>query len=362
MPVNPFIEILNQPQQPQSKEAGYKAVATLYHAYLTGMILNCTLQEGAVKTGEWVFRLFRKQHLEKFKSSFDKLGLTDCPDAVAAAQYHYLSNSVGGVEVEYMYENDRKAWVHFCHPRWMYDGTALCGVPVEVSHGFLRGWYGHNGVSLGNPRLGFVCVSQDMTGQYGLAGYFKEYDRDLAPEERLRFSPGENAPPFDADAAPKLEASVWPASRLVKAHRNYTMEYIKTGLYEMCALLGPARTLAIGGHSAALIGRQFYRNLQSILALSDNDDSPQAFATFMQRLATAQDDNVTIETSGDSVLIHWQGWRLMRGLNNQAGEVFEAWCKLWEGCLAVHNRFLLMDVIAREDYGDECTTFRVRGR
>ena len=79
-------------------------------------------------------------------------------DAVAAAQYHYLSNSVGGAEVEYMYESDTKAWVHFCHPRWMYDGTALCGAPIEVSRGFLEGWYGHNGVSLGNPQIGRAHV------------------------------------------------------------------------------------------------------------------------------------------------------------------------------------------------------------
>jgi hypothetical protein len=42
--------------------------------------------------------------------------------------------------------------MHFCHPRWMYEGAALCGVPLQVSHGFLRGWYGYNGISLGNPR------------------------------------------------------------------------------------------------------------------------------------------------------------------------------------------------------------------
>ena len=56
-----------------------------------------------------MFRLFRRQHVDKFLTSFDKLGLSGLPDAVACAQYHVLSNNVGGVGVEYMYESDQKA-------------------------------------------------------------------------------------------------------------------------------------------------------------------------------------------------------------------------------------------------------------
>ena len=52
---------------------------------------------------------FRRQHLEKFLPGLAKLGLSALPHAVACAQYHYLSNHLGGVRVEYMYESDRKA-------------------------------------------------------------------------------------------------------------------------------------------------------------------------------------------------------------------------------------------------------------
>ena len=116
--------------------------------------------------------------------------------------YHVLSNGIGGVPVEYMEEGPTKAWVRFRYPRWMFDGPVLCGMPVEASRGFLRGWYAHNGVSLGNPRLGYVCVSEDLTGQYGLCGYFQEYDHDLGPDERLRFAPDETPPRFDPAAQP----------------------------------------------------------------------------------------------------------------------------------------------------------------
>jgi len=32
-----------------------------------------------------------------------------------------------------MYETDRKAWIRYPPPRWIWKGTAICGVPGEVS-------------------------------------------------------------------------------------------------------------------------------------------------------------------------------------------------------------------------------------
>ena len=124
---------------PDASREGAFAVETLYNALVTAMIVSLVARRGADTAREYVFRHFRRQHLEKFLSSFDKLGLTGLPHAVACARYHVLSNDIGGVAVEYIEENDRKAWVRFRYPRWMYDGPTICGVPVEVSRGFLRG-------------------------------------------------------------------------------------------------------------------------------------------------------------------------------------------------------------------------------
>ncbi|HEX7928686.1 MAG TPA: hypothetical protein VF678_13915, partial [bacterium] len=99
-------------------ERGYEAVETLYHAYLTGLILAAITRLGAPTAAELVFRTFRRQHLEKFLPGLEKLGLAKLPHAVACAQYHYLSNFLGGVKVEYMPESDRKAWVRYPPPRW----------------------------------------------------------------------------------------------------------------------------------------------------------------------------------------------------------------------------------------------------
>ena len=46
----------------------------------------------------------------------------------------------------------RKAWVRYPPPRWIWSGTAICGIPSEVSRAMLRGWHANNGVVLGNPQ------------------------------------------------------------------------------------------------------------------------------------------------------------------------------------------------------------------
>src|SRR5690349_17004174 len=175
----------------RSPYPGMAALAELYHRYLTGLLLALVLRAGAPQAAEVAFRTFRRQHLEKFLPGLQKLGLTGLPPAVACAQYHVLSNALGGVKVEWIPETDRKSWVRYLPPRWIFDGTAVCGIPTDVSRAMLRGWHGHNGVSLGNDRLGFVCTMQTTDGQPGLEGYYVEEEEALEPADRVRFRPGE---------------------------------------------------------------------------------------------------------------------------------------------------------------------------
>src|SRR5271167_3153647 len=119
--------------KPTADAAAFAAIELIYHSYLTGLILMLVSRAGAAKAAEVVFRTFRRQQLARFLPGLRKLGLADLPHAVACAQYHYLSNQVGGVKVEYVYENDRKAWVRYPPPRWIWSGTAVCGIPSEVS-------------------------------------------------------------------------------------------------------------------------------------------------------------------------------------------------------------------------------------
>ena len=258
-----------------------------------------------------------------------------------------------------MYESDRKAWVRFPHPRWIYNGTAICGVPVEVGHGFIHGWYGHNGVTLKNPRLGWVCVSQDATAEIGYTGYFYEYDHDLAPEERVRFVAGEAPPPFDPAAAPSVDTAIWTPERLQKARRNYAMDYVKWGLKELVELVGADTTRTVAMHTAALIGRQFYRELQDRLGLARADASPGAFCRFMALIAEGHGEQPT----GGGDAFGQDSWRLVRGMTELSAEetavIFDAWNELWKGCLSVHDRFLALEVTSRPAGADDAVGWRI---
>ena len=342
-------------------QAGWRAVAALHHALFTGLLLSVTVRSGAPAAGRLSYHVFRRQHEAKFLASFAKLGLDGLPHAVAAARYHYLSNSIGGVGVEYVEEGPRKAWVHFTHPRWLYEGAALCGMPVDVSRGFLEGWYARNGISLGNPRLGFVCTSEDMTGQYGLAGYFVEEARELAADERLRFRPGELAPPFDPAGAPWVDAGDWPTERLAKAHRNYAMDYVATALPLLAELFGPLEARHLGGAAAEIVGRQYYRANRALMELAEQDGA-DGFARWLARLLCAMDDAAETTREGDAVLVRQPGWRLMRGQSPLPEAVFDAWSGLVRGALAVHDRFLCLDVPRRLDRGDDAFVWRIRPR
>lgn len=347
-----------QPLAGEALARAYKAVSTLYHAYLTGLILTVVTRRNKDDAAALMYRIFRHQHLEKFLPGLKLLGLDKLPDAVACAQYHYLSNHLGGVKVEYMPETARKAWVRYVPPRWIFHGTAICGIPSEVSRAMLRGWHAHNGVSLGNPRLGFVCTKQTVDGQDSLEGYYHEYDHELAPEERLRFAPGEAGPPFDPAQAPRMAGEDWPAERFSKIERNYAMEYVRSALPVMARLFGEADARFLGSVTGKLIGMQFHDEVAALLDV--NDAGAEGFAHLMQRFGEAVGDAVTWGWDGTDLWIEQPPPRIFRGLQGLSPAAVDGWHSLWEGLLAVHNRDLRLDLIDRCDRGDAVYRWRIR--
>ncbi|MGA9092033.1 MAG: hypothetical protein WB420_23340 [Bradyrhizobium sp.] len=292
----------------------WRAVADLYHAYFTGLILTVVTRRGAPDAAEFVFRVFRRQQQERFLPGLKKLGLSDLPPAVAAAQYHYLSNWIGGVCVEYMYESDRKAWIRYPPPRWIWKGTAICGVPGEVSRAMLRGWHANNGVALGNPRLGFVCTKQSLDGQDGLEGYYCEYDHAIEVDQRLVFARHLEAPLFDPAAAPALPVASWPKPRLEKAYRNYAMEYVRTAAPVMVQLFGPADAGHLLHLTGKLIGMQYFDEIAR--GFSADRGGAGAFAALLRALLEAQGDFAEITRSGGGFEISQRSWNLMSGVGD----------------------------------------------
>jgi hypothetical protein len=312
----------------EAKWRRWRAVAMLYHAIFAGLILSVTARRGASAAAEFVFRIFRHQQLERFLPGLDKLGLSGLPPAVSAAQYHYLSNWIGGVPVEYMYESDRKAWIRYPPPRWIWRGTVIAGIPSEVSRAMLRGWHGNNGVVLGNLKLGFVCTKQTVDGQDGLEGYYYEYDHDLVVDERVVFAREEEAPPFDLARAPALPVDAWPKPRLEKAFRNYAMEYVRTAAPVLIQQVGPED----GGHllrlTAKLIGMQYFHetarellpergalwSTNSFTGAGGAKVTARDFAAVLAAMFSAQDDVAEMASTARGFEISQRSWRLMDGV------------------------------------------------
>lgn len=312
-----------------------EAVARLYHAWITGLVLSLVTRKNADTAAEFVFRLFRQQHLERFVPGLEKLGLAGEPHAVACARYHYLSNQLGGVKVEYLEEHARKAWVRYPPPRWIWLGTAICAVPSEVNRAMLRGWHAHNGVTLGNPRLGFVCTKMTTDGQPGLEGYYQEYDHDLAPGERLQFRPDEVCPPIDPARLPALDATAWPEERKAKAYRNYAMEYLRNALPVLAGLLDREEALAIGRVCGRQIGMHSHDDIAALIPTPGDD--PSSFLRLLHTLLVASGDEV--RNTGDG--LQRSRWRLFTDLPPDS-IVPALWLAPFEGLLAVHNRFLAL--------------------
>ena len=333
----------------------WAAAERMHHRYLIGLILHLVLKRGEATATEAVFRLFRTQHEEKFLAGVKSLGLKGLPPAVAAARYIYLSNLSGGVKVEYMPESDRKCWVRYPPPRWIWEGAAICGVPTSVALAMPRGFHAHCGHSLGNLRLGFVCTKITTDAEPGLEGYFVEHDRELAPDERLRRAPQEHGPDFDPALAPKLP---WPTpERIAKAKRNYALQYIRTFLPVLCDLLGDDETAALAGHAGRLIGLQHQEETAATLGL--NGTGAAGFAAYLAAMLQGSGDEARWEGDASEAFVRATDWRLMAGKPAVPPATFDAWNGLWEGAAAAADRRLSLRLEQRRDRGDAAWVWRV---
>jgi hypothetical protein len=333
-----------------AEAAAYRAVGTLYNALMTALVLGLVTRRGEETAREYVFRHFRRQHLEKFLPGLQKLGLADEPAAPACALYHYHSNALGGVKTAYLRESDNKAWVRYPPPRWIWRGTAIAAVPHAVSAAMLHGWHGHNGVSLGNPGLGFVCTGMTVDGAPGLEGYYFDYGRPLEEEERVRFAYGEEAMPrIDWASQPRLTMADWPEERRLRTFRAYALEYLRTLLPTLQGLLGADDARRELGRVARLVGLQFHEETAQMLGLPTDVErgdlqSARDFARWLAAILEAQGETVeTVETAAGegAVIVRQTGWRVAHGLAlADPLKAFDAWNELWLGAAAAHDRFL----------------------
>ena len=212
--------------------------------------------------------LLRSHQDKYFLASLGKLGIANDPPAVAAAKYHYFSNALGGLGMEYIEENPRKVWIRYLAPAWTYPGPALAALPLGVRRTVFSTWHPRNGELLGCPRLGWVCTKLLDEGDPCDEGYFVEHDHDLAPDERARFEVAQRTPEFDPAKAPKLDPKAWPEARLLKANRNYAVDYVRDTVDQLYALVGQHPANAVIAHAMRVIAAQYAHELAADLGIA----------------------------------------------------------------------------------------------
>lgn len=331
----------------------------LWTSLWTAVTMSCLRSHGQGAIAELEFRSLRRHQVKHFLAGIAKLGLADEPsDVVRCGRYHYFSNSLGGLPMEYVEELPDRVWVRYRPPFWIGDGVTLPSAgPAALGSAFgtaaFRGWHGNNGALLGNPRLAFVQTQNLADGDPWDAGYFCEVDRDLPPGEAHLRSPGEWGPRFDPDAAPVLPSADWPEARRWRALRNYAVDHTATRftiLSEMFGTLGAAHVVE---HGFRMVLAQRWETLASSVGV-DGVTSPADAARFVAAVRSLIDDDGVVETRSDGTAIaRFESSRMWRDEEVALADIDHAIARAWSATLPLHHRDLRCRLRACRSAGDD---------
>ncbi len=172
----------------QAKWAEWRAVANLYHAFFTGLILTVVTRRGAAAAEELVFRVFP----QTAGGALSRRARQARPKQAPSRRR--------GRPVSLPVELDRRC-LRRVHVRERPQGLdPLSAAAVDLAgHGDLRhsdGGLARDAARLARqqrrgaeePEARFVRTKQTVDVLDGLEGYYYEHDRDLAVDERLQFA------------------------------------------------------------------------------------------------------------------------------------------------------------------------------
>ena len=270
------------------------ALATMLWGKMFSGLTAVTYGEKGADALHRLWFLFLTTHQgEKYHEGLRKLGIENDPPAVAAAKYHYFTNIIGGLAMEYVEESPRKVWIRYLTPMWMYGGVAVMAMPSDLRRHVFSSWHPRNGLYMGCPRLGYVGTKFSSEGDPCDEGYFYEYDHDLNPSQIMRFEVAHKTPEFDPAKAPRLDPELWPEMRILKARRNFSSGYFRVTLDVLDGMYGELVTNHIIMRTMRFMGIQFTPELQKLAGIEGKSaaDVAQLFA----RIARAQEQDFTIE-------------------------------------------------------------------
>jgi hypothetical protein len=245
-----------------------ETIARFWGLHWSAIQLAILRDYGGDDLARFKYQILRTHQRSHFLQGVEKLGIDrSLSPAVIAGRYHYFSNAIGGLKMEYIEETERKVWIRYLPPAWSFPGVSLFAVPASVERAMFAGWHPFNGESLGCLRLGFVVTKVYQEGEPYDEGYFQEFDRDLAPDERLQFKPVTISPDFDPDHAPKLDAAAWPEDRLTKARRNFALGYVQDAVATAVSIYGHNGAAELIANASRLVAIQFLGEFQQAFGI-----------------------------------------------------------------------------------------------
>jgi hypothetical protein len=217
---------MNHPQESIESLRQRVALSTSFGWLVVSGVTATLYREKGEQALNDVWRsLMSAEQTIRFREALVKLGIENDPPAVAAAKYHYFSNSIGGLTMQYIEESPKRAWIRYMPPWGSFPGISALAVPNSVRRTVLSTWHPRNGELLGCPRLRWVATKFVSEGHPYDEGYFEEVDHDLPPNERMKVMAVRQSPEFDPAQAPKLDPQAWPEARLLKGGHNYAADY-----------------------------------------------------------------------------------------------------------------------------------------
>ena len=286
--------------QSQSTLRFNSELSTTFFSRMFSALTAVTFRErGEAAANHLWFEVLTSHQGDRYEEGLKKLGIENDPPAVAAAKYHYFTNIIGGLDMEYVEESPKKVWIRYRAPMWMYAGVAMIAMPASVRRTVFSSWHPRNGKYMNAPRLGYVGTKFSMEGDPYDEGYFIEYDHDIDESETMRFEVVNHTPEFDPESAPSLSSADWPEERILKARPKFSSGYVQATVDSLYNSYGELATHQLVASASRMLAVQLSPELTAKAGVEGT--SLRDVVRLHQRLLVAARRDVEVrEVSADA--------------------------------------------------------------
>jgi hypothetical protein len=357
------VEAEQAPIEEVDYELAYDHWMRLCSAVVMGFIRNF----GPDAAAEVERSAMRRHQTKHFISGLAKLGLLDeTNDVLRCAKYHYFSNVLGGLPLEYVEESPTKIWLRYRAPYWVGDGVGHssagpAGMPSALGRAPFLGWHANNGAVLGNPNLVFIQTQNLLDGDPWDAGYYTELNEEQEPGVAYKRRTGEWGPEVDPAGLPRLPHDDWPELRKRRALRNYAVSTTASRVSTACDVLGVEETATVVQHAFTAVLSQFWRALPQAMGISSISSASDA-ASYFARVLALNGDSCRVEGVDDrTVIVRHPVSRFWRHEEFVVQEIDRAIGNAWSRSLTLYGSRLSCSLALPSDVaGERVWTFSHR--